>query len=138
MALTVEDRLDILDLLARYAHAIDDGTPEEWADCFTDDAEFDARPVAHCHSRQELIEFCRMVAGGTRHWTCNVVIDGDGERATAKLFLLSLRPGRTPQPGPTAIYRDRLRKTADGWRIEYRKVDFDEPPDWPPAPPTGD
>ena len=133
MPLAVADHLEILNLLARYAHAIDFGTPEEWADCFTDDAEFDARPVAHCRTREELIEFCRLVAGNTRHWTSNPWIEGDGDRATAKVFLLSLRPGREPQPGPTARYLDRLRKTAEGWRIEYRKVEFEEPPHWPPA-----
>jgi hypothetical protein len=125
------DHLEILNLLARYVHAIDLGTPEQWADCFTDDAEFDARPVAHCRTRAELIDFCTLVAGNTRHWTSNTWIEGDGERATARSFLLSLRPGRSPQPGPTAVYHDRLRKTPDGWRIEYRKVEFEEPPDWP-------
>jgi ubiquitin C-terminal hydrolase len=28
------DHLEILDLLARYVHAIDLGTPEQWTDCF--------------------------------------------------------------------------------------------------------
>ena len=131
MSLPVSDHLEVLNLLARYCHAIDLGAPEEWADCFTDDAEFDARPVAHCRSRQELIEFCTAVAGSTRHWTSNSWIEGDGDRATARTYLLSLAPGRAPRLGPTAVYQDRLRKTADGWRLEFRKVEFEEAPDWP-------
>ena len=37
MALTVEDRLEILQLLARYAHATDGVDAEARADVFTDD-----------------------------------------------------------------------------------------------------
>ena len=36
----VIERFAIQDLLARYAHAIDDLNPEEWARCFTRDGVF--------------------------------------------------------------------------------------------------
>lgn len=38
LALTPEDRLDILDLMARYAWAIDTGDTDAYVACFTPDA----------------------------------------------------------------------------------------------------
>ena len=36
MALSADDRLDILQLIARYNHAIDFGQCDEWADTFSE------------------------------------------------------------------------------------------------------
>ena len=43
MPLTTADRLEILELLGRYAHAIDSGDGEAYADCFTDDGVIELR-----------------------------------------------------------------------------------------------
>ena len=37
MPLSLADRVEILELLGRYAHAIDSGDGEAYAGCFTDD-----------------------------------------------------------------------------------------------------
>ena len=41
MPLSIEDQLDIMELMARYNHAIDGSQPEAWADTFTDDGVFE-------------------------------------------------------------------------------------------------
>lgn len=131
--LAVADHLAVLNHIARYNHAIDLGTPEEWADCFTDDAEFDAEPVVHCHGRSELIAFAKATLTPSRlgrHWNSNVWVDGDGDRARAQVYLMMVRSGKFGEVGATGVYRDRLVRSSGQWRFEYRKLTFEDPPDW--------
>ncbi len=83
MALTTEDRLDILDLSARYNHAIDYGDAEGWADCFLPDGAFGSTWQTRFAGRAALVDFARQAAAAdtkSLHWTTNWVIEGDGER----------------------------------------------------------
>jgi SnoaL-like domain len=131
--LSADDHVAVVNHIARYNHAIDLGTPEQWADCFTDDAEFDARPVIHCHGRDDLIAFAQATLTDKRlgrHWTSNVLVDGDGERATTRVYLMMVRSGKVGETGATGVYEDRLRKIGGQWRFEYRKLNFEDPPDW--------
>lgn len=131
--LSSEDHLAVLNHVARYNHAIDLGTPEEWADCFTDDAEFDAEPVVHCHGRADLLAFAEATLTDKRlgrHWNSNVVVDGDGDRATTRVYLLMVRSGKAGEVGSTGVYADRLVKRNGQWRFAYRKLTFEDPPDW--------
>lgn len=131
--LSAEDHLAILNHVARYNHAIDLGTPEEWADCFTGTAEFDAEPIVHCHGRADLIDFATATLTENRlgrHWTSNVLVAGDGDRATTLVYLLMVRSGKVGELGNTGVYRDRLVKQDGQWRFEYRKLTFEDPPDW--------
>jgi hypothetical protein len=136
MTLPVGDHLAILNLISAYNHAIDFGSPDEYADCFTVDGEFDARPVVDAHGRGDLLEFATLVAANGRrswHWTSNVWVDGDSTEARAKVYLVNMSTGLNVRSGPTGVYHDRLVKTAEGWRFRHRKLVFDEPPPWPPA-----
>ena len=131
--LAVDDHLAIVNHIARYNHAIDLGTPQEWADCFTDDAEFDAEPVVHCRGREELLAFATATLTPDRlgrHWNSNVLVDGAVTRATARVYLLMVRSGKFGETGATGIYSDRLVKVDGQWRFEYRKLTFEDPPDW--------
>ena len=129
MSLAAEDHLAILNLIARYNHAIDLGDPEMWADCFIEDGEFDARPVTHCHGRADLLEFCRLSQRGQgRHWTSNVLVEGEGDTATASLYLMTLQPGAVAVPGVTGVYHDQLVKQNGDWKIKHRLLVFEDPP----------
>ena len=48
--------------------------------------------------------------GSGRHWNANLVIDGDGETATMRCYLLALTAGGGKLTGTTGIYEDRLGK----------------------------
>lgn len=133
MPLAVEDDLAIRNLIARYNHAIDFGTPEEYAECFTPDGEFDARPVIHCHNRDDLADFARRVQVGDRlgrHWTSNVFVDGAGDEAVSRVYLLNLTAGKQAVIGPTGCYHDKLVKRDGQWYFSYRKLHFEDPPTW--------
>jgi hypothetical protein len=64
-----------------------------------------------------------------RHWTNNLVIEAadGGAKGTCYLMLLRLTPGEQPPAAvmTTALYTDRLVKTADGWRFTNRSVTAD-------------
>ena len=120
--LTTDDRLDILDLLARYNYAIDDSDAKTWAACFTDDGEFDS-PMDQLKGTAELEAFAAKPRGGTWHFTTNEIIDGDGDVATMRCYLELINTGGDkPEILICGRYEDELQKTTDGWRFAKRSV----------------
>jgi hypothetical protein len=131
VSLSTEDQLAIQQLYARYNHAIDGGDGAGWAATFTPDGVF--------NSGQGTFTGTEQIAGfgaslGTRmkirHWTNNLVLDGDGKKANGSCYLLLYRltPGEQPPASlmVTAIYNDELTKGPDGsWRFTKRTVTGD-------------
>ena len=138
MTPTADETEAIRQLLAKYNFAIDLGDPEGWADCFTPDGTFECigvpedSPMGGRHEgRDGLVAYAQRhyatAKGHARHWNWNLAIDIDGDRATMQCYLLALSVGRNrlPQLGGAGIYRDKLRRTDDGWRFESRHVTVD-------------
>ena len=82
MPTATEDRDEILQLLYRYNHAIDNGDAEGWADTFTPDAVFDAAGNL-MSGREALVAFAASVHGA-RHVVANPVVDIAGDTATVR------------------------------------------------------
>ena len=121
MPLSVEDRLAIQELIARYNHAIDGGDPDGWAATFAPDGTFESRGEVHAGTEQ-LATFARgfqQRLPGARHWNNNLVIDGDGDLATTTCYLQLWREGQLASEGR---YVDTLRKIDGQWRFASRKV----------------
>lgn len=122
MALSVEDRLDILELVARYNHAIDSGNGKAWAETFTEDGVFEtSRGKTEGH--EALAKFVEGMAAnmpGARHWNNNHVIEGDGDQATHTCYLMLVRPGAEPMSG--SRYEDNLVKVNGQWKFAQRSV----------------
>ncbi len=130
----VEDRLEILNLIASYSHAADDGSPEDYAACFTPDGEFHGRvgmpDEVKIVGRAALLKFAgaaaaRRGAVQNRHIQTNTMIVEQTETtAHAKTYLLVMqtRGANPPEPGLTSVYDDQLVKTDDGWRIRIRRA----------------
>jgi SnoaL-like domain len=94
MTLSSEDRLEVLELAARYNHAFDQGDAEAFANTWTDDGVFEFVTRHTVRGRSELLGMPKTSAerGWTvRHWTTNPVIDGDGNEATLKLYVMVMR-----------------------------------------------
>lgn len=121
MPLTAEDRLEIQDLIARYNHAIDGGSPEDWAATFAPDGTFESRGEVHAGT-DALLAFARgfqeRMAGAT-HWNNNLVIEGDGDEARSACYLMLRRGGEVISE---AKYEDTLRKVDGRWRFTSRRV----------------
>ena len=82
MALTVEDRMAILNLAARYNHAFDYGDVDTWVQTFKADGIFMGSEGFSRQGVEELTAFAEKYAEGKmigRHWISSQVIEGDGE-----------------------------------------------------------
>lgn len=141
MALSADDHEAIRALLARYNFAIDLGDADAWAGCFTETGTFECTglpedsPLAgRFEGRDALAAYARthlgLNKGLARHWNWNLLIDGDGDEATMRCYLLALRAGQGPdvKMAATGIYEDRLVRTADGWRFAARHIRVDPQP----------
>ena len=118
------DRMDILQLFAKYCHIVDDCTFEKLPEVFSDDAyidysslgEFVAGKPTVMHGAQEFVAFLtNSMAGigpGLTHFMTNHLIDLRGDEAdiASHNHVLNI-----PQGG---YYKSHARRTPDGWRID--------------------
>ena len=137
MPLPIEDVLAIHELVARYAHALDSGDAEAFVATFTPDGVFD-NPPTHREGREQLLLMGGNRAGSvgaTRHFMSNVIVEGDGQRATVKAYLMMTR-GIGQEPG-IAVYNDDLVKVDGKWLFKIRRVIADKRvrPEPKPKPP---
>lgn len=128
MALTVEDQLEIQQLYAKYNHSLDFGRADDWSKTFTATGTF-ASGANKFEGTEALVGFANGFASRmkARHWTNNLMVEGDGSNAngTCYLQLLNLADPKAPAILTTAVYVDKLEKTADGWRFTERAVQSD-------------
>ncbi len=127
MRLSVEDHVEIQQLYARYSHTIDSGDHEGWAACFTKDGRWiSGRTVLKGPVR--LSKFAKnslVFFGAYRHVQTNILVSATPEGADGSSYLMFMRPaaaGGAPEILSTAIYRDRLVRTSEGWRFALREA----------------
>lgn len=126
---SADDYVEILQLYNRYCHALDMGSGEAFAACFTPDGEFtggrgpgkandDRTPRKGTQALAQMGN-----ASGTRHFTVNLVVTKTPEGAKGSCYLLMYTARTTPDSwAEIAIYNDWLVKTADGWKFRKRVV----------------
>jgi 3-phenylpropionate/cinnamic acid dioxygenase small subunit len=122
---------EVYNLYARYAHAVDERRFEEWADCLTDDAEFEQPGLPTFVGRAALIkmveDFAVVLAGAVqRHVQSNILVELDGDRGTGMCNLTHYitRDGTTTLTG-VGMYRDELQKVDGHWRFSKRVAFLD-------------
>jgi ketosteroid isomerase-like protein len=130
--LSASDRLDIHELLARYAWALDTGDESAFIDCFTQDAElvwdvFDEPGIWRGHAAlQRFVAYFRSrpESAGRQHHVSNVVLSADAAGARAKAYVLvALRDGAGPHRlNVMGHYDDLLRIENGAWRIAQRCI----------------
>lgn len=121
MPLSLEDRLAIQDLAARYNVAIDSGDAEAWAATFTPDGSFESGGRTH-QGTEALTAFAKGFAermAGARHWNNNILVEGEGDQASLHCYLLLMRGG---QVVTSARYEDTLRRVDGRWLFASRRV----------------
>ncbi|MEZ0095473.1 nuclear transport factor 2 family protein [Streptacidiphilus sp. EB129] len=134
----MSDRLEIQDLLVRYAHAVDTRDWKLFRELFTEDAMVDYS--AFGGPRGTVDEVCAFLDSvlpmfaATQHLVANCAIDLDGDRATARTMchnpMALAAPESQDQSQETAgllvcglWYVDSLVRTADGWKLRERSED---------------
>ncbi len=128
MPLSADDHVQIQQLYARYNHAIDAGKADAWAATFTADGTFDSGQGKFAGTEQ-LAGFANgfhgQMKGKARHWTNNLVVDGDGGSATGSCYLLlnlGQEPGKPPTTLIAGIYNDTLARSGGDWKFTSRAV----------------
>jgi len=139
MTKTIEDRLRFLEdhflltqLLHDYQRFTDEGDPDGWAHCWTEDAVVARMDGSLMRGRPELAEgVAKSIAqfDTRQHVLTNPTFQIDGDQASGTCGLIYTgRPtgagiGDYAQFGGT--YRWGFRRTAEGWKIETRELVID-------------
>jgi uncharacterized protein (TIGR02246 family) len=129
MSSVVEDRDEIRQLIARYCHLVDTHQTQAWVSLFSEDALLvigDRRTQGHdaltalCNGLVALYEKQPM-----RHVVDNVVVDVDGDVATAQSYLQIVSPGSPPVFMQSGRYHDQLRRADGRWVFTERYMEPD-------------
>lgn len=117
--------------LAQYADGL--GTCEEYADLFTEDAEW-LMPGAPRFGRADILEgsIARRAEGGvgpgsnSRHVVAStaVVFPDDDTAVADSYWLYFVETNEVPRLTLMGHYRDTVRRTDEGWRMARREVSF--------------
>ena len=131
MSLSVADKIEIQELVARYNRAIDSGDIEGWVDTFLPDGVFEGLVVPTFRGHDELRAFATAFWTepeyaewrGAQHWTTNMIIEGDGEGATLFAYHIMFTPnGAGGDPALMCAYDDELVKVDGRWLFKRRRV----------------
>ena len=121
MRLACEDRLDILELIARYGHYADEGYYERLGELFSVDAVFDATdmglPLAEGLAAITSLWKKRELNPLAHHATNVVISEVDSQ--TANVLSKGIGVGYRGRVG-SVTYRDVVRREREGWRFVRR------------------
>ena len=118
MPLTAEDRMEMIELVGRYNHAIDRRDAEAWADTFTEDGRFHAPPNHDIRGREALIAFIESFGSpGGQHWTTNFLIEGDDDDATMLVESIFVRGNEV---GGRGKYVNTMKRVDGKWKFALR------------------
>jgi uncharacterized protein (TIGR02246 family) len=114
------DIIAIQQLYAGFCNTLDDGEADAFAECFTTDASFGGvgTPVqGHDALRKFAVD---MVGKNVRHVATGVYVEGDGDEAMGRAYLVAYRGSRPAKLLATGRYRDRIRRVDGSWRFAER------------------
>ena len=128
MGLSVEDRLDIIELINRYNTLADERDVEGTLDCYTEDGKITGdfgTGEGQTAMREDLPAIFEAEGTLKRHLAVNHQVSGDGETAEARYVLAVLEGESIPSVGATAIITDELKKVDGAWLVRRHDVDID-------------
>jgi len=141
--MSVEDKLAIQEVIARYSHAYDSKDAEAVGQLFVEDGIFEVivagepSPRVRLLSRVAICDWAKQRhqlnrSSQARHYQSGVLFDElTAETASARtMLLLTRQPASDAAPivQLTGIYHDKWRKTREGWRLVHRAACIDRDP----------
>ncbi len=128
--LSADDRLDIMDLIARYASTLDAGDLDGYVDNFAPDGVLFERHQGREQIRDYVAMLMREGRAGPlpngdvayRHFVGSPTINGGDGRATVHSYLLWINMGTNPPINAAAEYLDECVKLDDRWYFASRKL----------------
>jgi len=128
MAISVEDRLSIHELLARLDHAVDGQDWSTYLSYFEPDARMEPGFAPPVEGTAAIRAFLVATEGGTRgkrHVASNVFIDEQGEHVIVSSYLTVLERDDIPRVVATARIVDTLVKRDGAYRVRVHQVHVD-------------
>lgn len=125
--LTVEDRIELAELVARYNQAIDHLDAAAWAATFTAGGTLIVNGAERARGEAELTTYVarRQTSGDPprRHWSTNLLIDETDTGARLLLYVMAFDIGRAlGAPYVMGEYEDDVVRTPSGWRFAIRRM----------------
>ena len=119
-------RVEVADVLVRYATGIDRRDWTAFRSCFAADCEADYGDIGRWHSAEEITTWMREVhdqCGHTMHRITNVVVDPSARGVAARSYVDAIVLGPDNQTGARSagFYDDELVPSDDGWKIARRR-----------------
>lgn len=132
--ITLEDKWEIAELVARFTQCSDYGDWEGLASLYTDDVETEMEGIAMRYTGiAEQVAHAResdaQAQGKNRHYNFNLTITEEGGAVFADYAFMNVNAGHTPMAAQIVVtgrMRDTVVKTATGWKIARRLVRFDQ------------
>ena len=130
--ISVDDKIIIQELIAKYNLAIDTKNIDEWTNTWTDDGIW-TTTFGEAKGKTELKNMFNQItnefASGKRHTSTNIIIEdasSTNNMASAKSYLTVIEAQSTPEVVATGVYNDTLKKDGSGkWKFFQRKLDID-------------
>jgi hypothetical protein len=136
----LRDRLDVSDVVSRYAFAVDLEDWEALGAILTDEVHLELTHVATdspLHTRDQFVALARSTVAGfdaTHHLIPNRLVTIDGDRASCKAYAhawhnIPTEPGVADYALVRGFYEFGLCRTEGGWLIDRMVVTIQGPPD---------
>ena len=141
--MSVEDKLAIQEMIARYSYAYDSKDAKAVAELFVEDGIFevivpgDSRPTVRLSSRAAICEWAKKrhqlnASSQARHYQSGLIFDElTTDMARSRTMLLLTRqtaPDALPLVILTGVYHDKWCQTGEGWRLVHRTARVDRDP----------
>jgi uncharacterized protein (TIGR02246 family) len=142
--MSVEDKLAIQEVIARYSYAYDSRDAAAFAQLFVEDGIFEvivpgeSRPTVRLSSRGAIREWAgqrlqeRTGRFTSRHYQSGTLFDElTSGSALTRTMVLVTHQGVTeaaPRLTVSGVYHDQWRKTHEGWRLAHRAAKLDRDP----------
>ncbi len=121
----LEDREEIRDMYSRYCFYVDVGRADLFARSFTEDGVLWLSDRGSYRGREEIEAHVARRSGKTFHLIHNITIDRvEGEVAVSHAYFQLLSP-QDASCVAYGTYDDLLRRTADGWAWQIKKVNYE-------------
>jgi hypothetical protein len=123
--LSAEDRVGIIDLIARYARSLDSGDLDAYVNNFAPDGVLFEKHAGHAQIREYVgTVIARRNADPHRksHFVGIPTIDGSASEATVHSYLLWIETGAAAPIAAAAEYRDTVIKLNGRWVLNNRTL----------------
>lgn len=132
--ITLEDKIAIQELIARFTRCSDYGDWEGLASVYTPDVEVEMEGLQIRYTGVEAQvehakESDRQAEGKNRHFNFNMIVSEKDGAVYAEYAFMNVNAGKAPMDAKIVVsgrQRDTVVKTGEGWKIAHRFIQFDQ------------